>query len=165
MKRLISIIFVFAFFGAMVFSQPTHRDADSKVLKAGQFFYEYTGVAADTCGTEQDSVIFEVLSNKPMPLNVAVRVESTRTGTTDDYEIRLQGKVFENDTYASLIDSTAQTADLSLYHPDVEVDVTQAASVTPFYRYFRVVVANDGTCAVTDKLTIDAVIWKFWERK
>jgi len=164
MKKLISILFVFALFSAYVFSQPTHRDADSKVLKAGQFFYEYTGVAADTCGTEQDSVIFEVLTNKPTPLNVAVRVESTRTGNSEDYEISLQGKVFENDTYASLIDSTAQTADLSLYHPDVEVDVTQAASVTPFYRYFRVVVANDGTCAVTDKLTIDAVIWKFWER-
>jgi len=164
MKRLISILFVFALFSAMVFSQPTHRTADSKILGAGKFFYEYTGVAADTCGTEQDSVIFEVLTNKPMPLNVAVRVESTRTGTAEDYEIRLQGKVFENDTYASLIDSSAQTADLSLYHPIVIVDTTQAASTTAFYRYFRVVVANDGTCGVADKLTIDKVIWKFWER-
>jgi len=163
MKRLF-ILFALTLFSVCLFAQPTHRTADSHVLRSGQWYYEYTGVAADTCGTEQDTVIFEVLTNKSVPLNVAVRVDVTRAGITDDYEYRLQGKVFADDTYASLIDSTAQTGDLSLYHPDVEVDVTQAASVTPFYRYFRLLIANDGTCAVTDKLTIVKVYWKFWER-
>ena len=63
-----------------------------------------------------------------------------------------------------MVDSSAQTASLSLYHPDVEVDVTQAGSVTPFYRYFRMLIGTDGTVEVTDKLTIDYVIFKLYER-
>jgi len=164
MKKIISLIFLLALFSAYTAAQADARTVYQKTLRDGQWFYEYTGVAADTVGTAQDSLIYEILTNKARPVNAAVRLEVTRTGSTDDYEYRLQGKVFENDTWTSLVDSTAQTVSRSLYHPDVEVDVTQAASVTPFYRYFRLVVASDGTVAATDKLKVNKVIWKFWER-
>lgn len=163
MKRIL-FIFSILLFASGLFAQSTARKALDYTMPAGISYYKYTCNAADTVGTSQDTVTFEVLTNKNVPVNVAARVDVTRTGSTDDYEIRLQGKVFWADTWTSLIDSTAQTSDLSLYHADVEVDVTQAASVTPFYRYFRILVGSDGTVAVTDKLTIDTFQIKIWER-
>lgn len=166
MKKIIAILIGFVF-AVSAFGQVTARTADSRTLKGAQFFYEKTATAADTVGTGQDSVIYEILVNKNTPVAIAVHVAATRTGTTDDYEVRLQGKVFENDAYTSLVDSTAQTfatGKLSLYMPDVRIDTVQAASTPPFYRYFRVVLASDGAVAAADKLTVSKVQWKVWQR-
>ena len=166
MKKIIAILIGFVF-AVSAFGQVTARTADSRTLKGAQFFYEKTAIAADTVGTGQDSVIYEILVNKNTPVAIAVHVAATRTGTTDDYEVRLQGKVFENDAYTSLVDSTAQTfatGKLSLYMPDVRIDTVQAASRPPFYRYFRVVLASDGAVAAADKLTVSKVQWKVWQR-
>lgn len=166
MKKIIAILIGFVF-AVSAFGQVTARTADSRTLKGAQFFYEKAAIAADTVGTGQDSVIYEILVNKNTPVAIAVHVAATRTGTTDDYEVRLQGKVFENDAYTSLVDSTAQTfatGKLSLYMPDVRIDTVQAASKPPFYRYFRVVLASDGAVAAADKLTVSKVQWKVWQR-
>lgn len=166
MKKIIAILIGFVF-AVSAFGQVTARTADSRTLKGAQFFYEKAAIAADTVGTGQDSVIYEILVNKNTPVAIAVHVAATRTGTTDDYEVRLQGKVFENDAYTSLVDSTAQTfatGKLSLYMPDVRIDTVQAASTPPFYRYFRVVLASDGAVAAADKLTVSKVQWKVWQR-
>lgn len=166
MKKIIAILIGFVF-AVSAFGQVTARTADSRTLKSAQFFYEKAATAADTVGTGQDSVIYEILVNKNTPVAIAVHVAATRTGTTDDYEVRLQGKVFENDAYTSLVDSTAQTfatGKLSLYMPDVRIDTVQAASKPPFYRYFRVVLASDGSVAAADKLTVSKVQWKVWQR-
>lgn len=166
MKKIIAILIGFVF-AVSAFGQVTARTADSRTLKGAQFFYEKAAIAADTVGTGQDSVIYEILVNKNTPVAIAVHVAAKRTGTTDDYEVRLQGKVFENDAYTSLVDSTAQTfatGKLSLYMPDVRIDTVQAASRPPFYRYFRVVLASDGTVAAADKLTVSKVQWKVWQR-
>lgn len=166
MKKIIAILIGFVF-AVSAFGQVTARTADSRTLKGAQFFYEKAATAADTVGTDQDSVIYEILVNKNTPVAIAVHVAATRTGTTDDYEVRLQGKVFENDAYTSLVDSTAQTfatGKLSLYMPDVRIDTVQAASKPPFYRYFRVVLASDGAVAAADKLTVSKVQWKVWQR-
>ena len=166
MKKIIAILIGFVF-AVSAFGQVTARTADSRTLKGAQFFYEKAATAADTVGTDQDSVIYEILVNKNTPVAIAVHVAAKRTGTTDDYEVRLQGKVFENDAYTSLVDSTAQTfatGKLSLYMPDVRIDTVQAASKPPFYRYFRVVLASDGAVAAADKLTVSKVQWKVWQR-
>ena len=166
MKKIIAILIGFVF-AVSAFGQVTARTADSRTLKGAQFFYEKAATAADTVGTDQDSVIYEILVNKNTPVAIAVHVAAKRTGTTDDYEVRLQGKVFENDAYTSLVDSTAQTfatGKLSLYMPDVRIDTVQAASTPPFYRYFRVVLASDGAVAAADKLTVSKVQWKVWQR-
>jgi len=170
MKRLLFFI-SFLFIAAGLFAQSTARTALSRTLRSGVSYFEYTGVAADTVGTDQDSLFFEITTNRDSPINVAARIEVTRTGSTDDYEYKLQGKVFENDVWPtatalplSVDSANAQTGDLSLYHADVEVDATQAASVTPFYRIWRVVIAGDGTVAAADKLTVDKIIFKIWNR-
>jgi len=166
MKKIIAILIGFVF-AVSAFGQVTARIADSRTLKGAQFFYEKAAIAADTVGTGQDSVIYEILVNKNTPVAIAVHVAATRTGTTDDYEVRLQGKVFEDDAYTSLVDSTARTfatGKISLYMPDVRIDTVQAASTPPFYRYFRVVLASDGAVAAADKLTVSKVQWKVWQR-
>ena len=163
MKKLM-LIFLGLVFSVCLMAQVTWLESDDHVLSPKKTYYKYTGTAADTCGTEQDTLTFTVLTNRNVPVVANCRIELTRTGSAEDYEIRLQGKVFENDTWTSLIDSTAQTASVSLYHPDVEVEATQAGSVDVFYRYFRLLIANDGTCGAADKATVDYVIWKFYER-
>ena len=170
MKKLIGLI-VFLLMSCAIFAQSTSRTVFSRTMRSGDTYYEYTGVSADTIGTGKDSLIFEITTNKDMPINVAARIEVTRTGRTDDYEMKLQGKVFANDAWPAAtgavisVDSVnSATASQSLYQVDVEVDATQAASVTPFYRIWRVVVASDGTVGAADKLTINKVIFKVWER-
>ena len=91
MKKIIAILIGFVF-AVSAFGQVTARTADSRTLKGAQFFYEKTAIAADTVGTGQDSVIYEILVNKNTPVAIAVHVAATRTGTTDDYEVRLQGR-------------------------------------------------------------------------
>jgi len=154
----------------------TQRTAVQMTLAEGVSYYKYTGVAADTAGTEQDTVFFEIFSNKDCALTCNARVEATRTGTTDDYEISLQGKVFENDSWTSINDQASQTASVSLYEPETSLVDTLDTNTTGtvanaipgsadnFYRYFRVLVATDGNCAVTDKLTVNYVIFKLYER-
>ena len=164
MKKLMLILLAFAFITASVLAQSTARTADSHVMSARKTYYKYTGVAADTVGTDRDTLYFELQVNKNVPVNCNVRIEATQTGSTDDYEIRFQGKVFENDNWASLIDSSAQIASLSLYHPDVRIDSTLAGSADVFYRYFRVLIGSDGDVAADNKFTINYVIWKIYGR-
>ena len=162
MKKLF-LIFSLILAVIAVQAQSTARTV-TKTLNSSRTYYEYTGVAADTVGTGQDTLSFEFLINKNYPVSVAARVEVTRTGSTDDYEIRLQGKVFENDSWTSLVDSTAQTGSLSLYEPDANMAKTQAASVDNFYRYFRVLIGSDGSVAAADKLTVNYVYLKIYNR-
>jgi len=167
MKRLIFLLFAIALFSAHAFAQSTARTALSRTIRPSVSYFEYNCTAADTIGTGQDSLFFEITTNRLCPINVAGRIEVTRTGSTDDYEYKLQGKIFDNDSWPAAtgtpisVDSTnSATASASLYQVDVEVDATQAASVTPFYRVWRLVVASDGTVAAADKLTVDKVIFK-----
>lgn len=174
MKRLIGILVLLFVAVSFIAAQATARTAVQRTLKKGVTYYKYTGVAADTCGTEQDTLYFEILCNKNVPVSCNARAEVTRTGTTDTYGINLEGKVFENDTWTTIVDNNAQTASLSLYEPETSmVDSTGFELVTAhampgsgdnFYRYFRVFIDNDGTCAVTDKLTVNYVIFKLYER-
>ena len=162
MKKLI-ILLGLIFAVVAVQAQSTARTV-TKTLNKGTTYYEYSGVSADTVGTGQDTLAIEFIINKNTPVSVAMRAEVTRTGTTDDYEMRLQGKVFENDAWTSIIDSTAQTGSLSLYEPDANMAKTQAASVDNFYRYFRFLIGSDGSVAAGDKLKLDKLIIKIYER-
>lgn len=156
-------------------AQVTARTAVQRTLSKSATYYKYTGVAADTCGVEQDTLYFEILSNKKVPVTCNARAEVTRTGTSETYGIDLEGKVFENDTWTTINENNAQTASLSLYEPETSmVDSTETthvgvANAMPgsgdnFYRYFRVFIDNDGTCAAGDKLTVDYIIFKLYER-
>ena len=170
MKRLIGILVLLFVAVSFIAAQVTARTAVQRTLRSGVTYYKYTGVAADTCGTEQDTLYFEILSNKNVPVTCNARLEATRTGSTETYGIDLEGKVFENDTWTTIKENNAQTASLSIYEP--ETSMVDSAGVADamigsgdnFYRYFRVFIDNDGTCGAADKLTVDYVIFKLYER-
>lgn len=146
-------------------AQVTARTAVQRTLSNRATYYKYTGVAADTCGTEQDTLYFEILTNKHGPTNVNARIEVTRTGETENYDMDLEGKVFENDNWSKVVENATQTASKSMYMPDVRVDSTGlAGSAEPFYRYWRVFIGNDGDCGAADKLTVDYIIFKVYLR-
>ena len=172
MKRLILFLGLMLLCVTM-FAQVTARTALQRTLKKGVTYFKYTCVAADTCGTEQDTLYFEILSNKNVPVTCNARAEVTRTGSTETYGIDLEGKVFENDTWTKIVENNAQTASKSLYEPETSmVDSTglvDPANAMPgsgdnFYRYFRIFIDNDGTCGDADKLTINYAIFKLYER-
>ena len=166
MLFILGIVFI----GANSLAQVTARTADSHVLSAKRTFYEYTGVAADTVGAGMDSLSFNIEINKSGPVNFNVRVEVTPKGSSEDYEIDLEGKVFENDSWVKIVELTSQTASVTIAEPSTslvdsvnQVTINSGASDN-FYRYFQVIIQNDGTCAATDNLAVDAIIWKFYER-
>lgn len=176
MKRLILFLGLILL-SATMFAQVTARTALQRTLPKGVTYFKYTCVAADTCGVEQDTLYFEILSNKNMPITCNARVEATRSGTSETYGIDLEGKVFENDTWTTISENNAQTASISLYEPEtsmIDTINTSASTGTTahalpgsgdnFYRYFRVFIDNDGTCAAGDRLTINYVIFKLYER-
>lgn len=176
MKRLIGILVLLFVAVSFIAAQVTARTAVQRTLRKSVTYYKYTGVAADTCGTEQDTLYFEILANKSVPVTCNARAEVTRTGSAETYGINLEGKVFENDTWTVISDNNAQTASLSLYEPETSmIDSTNTAATGPtgdampasgdnFYRYFRVFIDNDGTCGAADKLTVDYIIFKLYER-
>lgn len=159
MKR---VIFLFAF---LMFTLGAWAQNNNQfTLSPGVTYYHYEGQSDDVIGARYDTVTVEILTNKATPLNCNARVEVTRAGTTDDYEYRLQGKVFESESWTSLVDESGETGDLTINHPVVIVDTSQDGSADVFYRYFRVLVASDGTMASSDSLTIDDVYFKLYER-
>lgn len=155
--------------------QVTARQVVTKSLNRNATYYEYTGVAGDTLGTEQDTLYFTILPNKHGPVNVNARIEGSRTGSTDTYDMDLEGKVFENDSWTKVDENATQVASLSLYQPETSlVDSTGFELVTAhpmpgsgpnFFRYWRIFAGTDGTVATTDKFTITKVIFKVYERR
>ena len=181
MKRLFVLITMIALIIASACkldAQVTARTAlDNRSIRKSVTYYKYTGVAADTCGTEQDTLYFSIRINKDGPVNVNARINATRTGSTETYDMDLEGKVFLNDSWSKVNENATQTASKSLYQPETSlVDSVQTtvtginANAMPgsgpnFYRYWRVFVGNDGTCGAADKLTINSVEWKIYIRK
>ncbi|TSA54094.1 MAG: hypothetical protein D4R45_04480 [Planctomycetaceae bacterium] len=160
MKKLISILFCIALFCVYASAQTVNHV--SHVMPIGGTYYEWTG-AAVIGGVTADTAYWEVLSNKNIPVNCHVRVELTRKGETDTYDIDLQGKIFSSGTYAALMESAANTATKEL------LDTTsfagnQAALPDTYYRYYRVIVNDDNACAATDSITVSKVAFKFYER-
>jgi len=163
MKKLI-IFLGLMFIGASLLAQVTARTADSHVLSAKKTYYKYTGVVADTCGTEQDSLYFEIQINKNTPVNFNARVEVTRTGTTAVYDIDLEGKRFENDSWSKIVELASQVASVTIPEPLTSLSIlTLTGADDNFYRYFRILVNNDGSCEEADNLLVTAILWKFYE--
>lgn len=163
MKRLIAFLFVFAFFSAYTFSQITSsHEVDSRSLRPGETFYKWTGTQT-VGGVTQDTAYWEIFANKNNPTNCNIRVTLTRAGTTDTYDVDLQGKLFSGSTYAALIESAANTASKELTDT-TSFEGDDAALAGKFYRYYRVVVNDDDDCAATDSVIISSVEFKLYER-
>jgi len=157
MKKLISLLFVFAFFAAFVNAQTT--TVVSRTLREGDTYYGWSGTQT-VGGVTADTAYWEIITNKDMPTNCNARVELTRAGSTDTYDIDLQGKIFENSTYAAIIESAANTATKEL------LDTTRMnlGNCAKYYRYYRVIVNDDNACAATDSIIVSAVLFKLYQR-
>lgn len=169
MKKLITILFVFAFFSA-AFAQT--KTAASYVLPAGVTYYEYTPKSTEYIGGHKlangtrgyDTLYFEIQTNKNAPTNCNARVEVIRVGTVDTYDINLAAKIFANSTYANILANAAQTASKELLDTTRIFGGVKHVRPDKYFRYFRVVVNDDNACAVTDSLRITKVIFKLYEQ-
>ncbi len=159
---------------AVMYSQVTAITAESTTLSKKYTYYSFTVSAGDTCGTEQDTVYYEILSNKNTPLSVNAHVTGTRTGTTDYFGMTLEGKVWSSDSYTK-IDSintglVAGSFEYEMHELSTSlVDSINQATINSglsdnYYRYFRIMITNDGTCAAADLFTPSVVEIKLYER-
>jgi len=85
MKKLIIFLGLILISATMIFAQTT-KTCVSKVLRPGVSYYKYTGTSSDTLGVDRDSLYFEVLTNKSVPVACAARIEIT-TGTADTLDV------------------------------------------------------------------------------
>lgn len=163
MKKLIFIFISMAFLVASATGQSKTRTVVSHVMKAGQTYYEFVPRASDYIGGKNgyDTLYFEIVTNKNVPTNCNVRVDVTRVGTTDTYDIDLQGKLFEGSSYAAIVESAANTASKELADTTRTLETFSPAK---FFRYYRVIVNNDNAIASTDSLIINKVSFKLYER-
>ena len=166
MKKLMFLI-ALALVSVYTFAQTA--TAVSHVMGAGVTYYEYTPTSSQYIGgatvsttAGYDTLYFEIAANKNVPTNCNVRIEVTRVGTTDTYDIDLQGKLFANSTYAAIVESATNSASKELSDT---ISYIAPPNVAKAYRYYRVIVNDDNACAATDSLVIDKVIFKLYERQ
>ena len=166
MKKKLFIIFAPALFIAVIAlfvaaaSGTTARGPI--ILGAGSSVYTFTPTSAQYLGgvLGKDTLTFEVLSNKIGPVTCVAFVDvNARKGSADTYSYNLAGKHFTNSTYITINNQAAKVADL------VVADTLNASERDndQYYRYFRVTLATDNSCAVTDSITFTAINFKIME--
>ena len=157
-----------------LFAQVTARTYESINMPKGDTYLSFKISDTDTCGTERDTVYYEVLSNKNKAVSVNAHITGTRAGTGEVFGMTLEGKVWSTGTYV-LIDSinTGVVAGEFEYELNEQntslVDSTNQklalSGVTDnFYRYFRIMITNDGTAPAADLFTPSVVEIKLYER-
>lgn len=167
MKKL--ILFIVMAFGFVAYMAAQTGTAVSHVMARDAYYWEYTPTAKQyiggaTTATDAgfDTLYFEIAANKSMPVNCNVRVEVTRAGTTDSYDIDLQAKLFANSSYAAIVESATNTASKELADT---IRYQMNPNTAKAYRYYRVIVNDDNACAATDSLKITKVIFRLLERR
>ena len=166
MKKKLFIIFAPALFIAVIAlfvaaaSGTTARGPIS--LGANSSIYTFTPTSAQYLGgvRGKDTLTFEILSNKVGPVTAACFVDvSSRKGSTDTYSYTLAGKHFLNQSYTTINTQAAKSADLLV------ADTLNASERdnNKYYRYFRMTLATDNNCAVTDSIVFAAINFKVME--
>jgi len=108
----------------------------------------------------KDTLTFEILSNKVGPVTAACFVDvASRKGSTDTYSYTLEGKFFAAESYSTINAQAAKSADLLV------ADTLNASERdnNKYYRYFRMTLATDNSCAETDSIIFSAIRFKINE--
>ena len=173
MKKLIIFLGLILMSAAM-FAQVTAITAESINMPKNETYLSFKVAAGDTCGVEQDTVYYEVLSNKVKALSVNAHITGTRTGTTEYFGMTLEGKVWASDSYTKIDSINTGLVAGEFEYEMHELSISLSDSVNQktinsglsdnFYRYFRIMVTNDGTCTVGDLFTPSVVEIKLYER-
>ena len=124
--------------------------------------YTFTPTSAQYLGGHagKDTLTFEIVSNKIGPVTCVAMVDvASRKGSTDTYSYTLAGKHFTGDSYTTINAQAGKYADL------VVADTLNASERdnNKYYRIFRMTLATDNNCAITDSLTITAIHFKIME--
>ena len=157
-----------------LFAQVTAITAESINMPKNDTYLSFKVAAGDTCGVEQDTVYYAVLSNKNKALSANAHITGTRTGTTEYFGMTLEGKVWSTGTYVK-IDSINTGLVAGSFNYELNEQNTSLTDSTNqklalsgvtdnFYRYFRIMITNDGTCTVGDLFTPSVVEIKLYER-
>jgi len=108
----------------------------------------------------KDTLTFEILSNKVGPVTAACFVDvASRKGSTDTYSYTLAGKYFLNESYTAINAQAAKSADLMV----ADTLIATERQSNQYYRYFRMTLATDNSCAITDSITFTGIAFKIME--
>ncbi|MCF8218776.1 MAG: hypothetical protein K9J21_07315 [Bacteroidales bacterium] len=169
MKKLILIFSILI----LAFSVKAQDRTISRTLTPDQTLYDYDGQAADTLGTTVDTLAFVFTSNKSNPVlhNIEFNADPNTIDGTYTVDVKLQGRTFTSDSWSDIdatntgVDATSEvsidfTTDLT------EIIDTLATTSHPFYRQFRILVANNTVTGLDagEQLTVDYVYVKFYIR-
>jgi hypothetical protein len=164
MKRLIAFLGLVSLIviGTIIMGAASGTSSTSKSLASNESYYAFTPTSAQYLGgvNGKDTLNFEVLSNKNGPVRAVALVDvASRKGSADTYSFDLQGKHFSASTYASVYKGTGKSADYEL----ADTTLFSEIEMGKFYRYWRVQLATDNSCATTDSMTFTKIYIKILE--
>lgn len=165
------------------------KKLNADITQKNSVTYVYTGTAADSITSNQDTVRVEILANKGYPVAVYANTVIDLLSTADTtVKLELLGKVFLEDTYTSLTSVTTAeiTAsdtrnsvntitlpsinfeyDTTAIYPSQSVAIDSAKlysgdhsnTLTHYYRYFALDIIIQGDDNTGTGLTLDKVQW------
>ena len=169
MKRLI-IFAILIFVSVGLFAQDRTVE---RTLSANQTLYDYSGQDADTLGTTVDTMafVFNVNKNRPVLHNIEFKSDVVAAiDGTYTIDVKLQGRTFTSDSWSDIGTNTGQDATSAItldFTTDLsEVVDTLASTNHPFYRQFRILVANNTVSGLDagEQHKIEYIYLKFYER-
>lgn len=148
---------VMAFVSQLVISQV--------VLKPNQSYHYYPGLTlTDTLkASAAGSWEYAVNSNKDeaMYLSTSLKLNRSVTTTYPKCTVKVQGKVFDTDTYADITSmSVTVPASGKGLSSDTTITLSQK-STAQFYKYFRILLSGTSVSG-NPEMNIGWVKWKFW---
>ena len=136
MKKFILLIAL-----AIGFLSISAQTVKKYTLPVNQYFWNYTGTAADTLGVGQTTWGYETIINKQDGFfyNIRVKVSDKTTGGAGVGTIKLQGKHFSTDAYSDITTiSWTGVGSTDTIAPFSQVTTKQ------YYRYLKILVTRTG---------------------
>lgn len=152
MKKYIAILFLMLMVFVSYSTDRTLPSSGTKLLqaddtKSNSITWSYTGVAADTITSNQDSIVYNVTLNKSWPANYYIKVGLDTIAGADTVKININGRMFDDESW-SLIETTTSSAIPSA--TDVTIE-----SITDADYYLTAAAHNITEAAYNGVLTMD----------
>jgi len=144
---------------ALFIAAASGTSTTTKVLGQNQWYYEFTPTSAQYLGgvLGKDTLDFVIEANKGQAVRATAYVDvASRKGSTDTYSFDLQGKNFSPESYTSVFAGAGKTADYAL----ADTTLPSEVEIGKFYRYWKVQLATDNSCATTDSMTFTKIYIK-----
>lgn len=146
MKKLI----FFLALAAVCFT--SYSQTRSTTLNQGTYYYEFALGARDTI-IKSDTLIYQVLVNKPEPIRLQVQIDMDSISGSSHDSIFLEGKVFSGDSWSAI--DTAVFA-----HTGTGLLTLQNITSDMYYRYYRLNIVSTSAAGKNKVAAIKVKIWK-----